>query len=393
MSIPFPSINLINVSVGTTGTVSFANVGIGAGGPSSNPSLSGKNAGTVHIYNESGSGLQIAFITSGDGFYLPAGAWVDRTVSPGEIGIKWTVIYNLPSPPVTLLLITYYSPNEQIPRTPTLGNSPIGIGGNISTVGTATLSNEGNTVQTLIIDIGQVGNTLLITINSDGSFSWAVLQGGTAHQVLKAQTAGNPLQIGKTGDVSEVLGQLTVDQKILATTGMITPINSGNARFYGDAANQRALIDIPDGTALWGFDVSGNLLTTANFAVSSNGGSKNVIDTTATQTFIKASSELDFQVPNGTNIFKTTSGGITLQAGTIGLLAGSVSRMTGALATACGSGTVISHGLGTTPTFASACPTITQPGSATVGFANFGSTTFTATVGSGSLIAWITGAT
>lgn len=57
--------------------------------------------------------------------------------------------------------------------------------------------------------------------------------------------------------------------------------------------------------------------------------------------------------------------------------------------TTCGSGTTISHGLGVTPDLILGTPRITQPGSATVGTASWGSTTFQATVGAGSAISWI----
>lgn len=132
MSIPLPTVNLAGVNVGQVGFVSFANIGIGAGGVSSNPSVT-KNAGTVLIFNESGSGLLINFKTSQSGFYLPAGAWQPVPLLAGEQGFTWTILYNLPSPPVTLLLVSYYYPNEPIPPQPTLGNSPIGIGGTVQT--------------------------------------------------------------------------------------------------------------------------------------------------------------------------------------------------------------------------------------------------------------------
>ena|SRR5215469_15704721 len=124
MSIPLPTVSLATVSIGQTGVVSFANTGISAGGISANPA-SIKRAGTVLIYNESGSGLLIQFQTSQSGFYLPAGAWQPVEIQPGETGYTWTVVYNLPNPPVSLLLTTYYFPGETIPPQPTLGNSPM----------------------------------------------------------------------------------------------------------------------------------------------------------------------------------------------------------------------------------------------------------------------------
>jgi hypothetical protein len=220
MSIPLPIINLSNVSIGQSGTVSFANTGISAGGISSNPSNT-RDAGKVLIYNESGSGLLITFLTSQSGFYLPAGGWQPVPIQAGETGYKWTVIYNLPAPPVTQLLTTYYYPGEVIPPQPTLGNSPIGIGGTVTTSSVQTLSNEGNSSLSLVIDIGQVGHTQLITINNDGSAIWSVLRGGIAHTVLQIEASGNPLLLGQAGDTVEAVSQFTFDA--LAQFNILSP--------------------------------------------------------------------------------------------------------------------------------------------------------------------------
>jgi hypothetical protein len=345
MSIPLPQVNLAGATVGQTGTVSFANVGISAGGVSANPSVI-PNAGTLHIYNESGSGLLFQFQTSGDGFILPAGAWIDKVVKAGEAGLNYTVLYNLPNPPVTLLLITYYGPNEPIPTTPSLGNSPIGIGGTIATSFT-TLSNETNTAQTLVIDIGQQGNTNLINIFSDGSFVWSVLQGGVAHQVLKGNISGSPLQIGKAGDVAEFLGNPLLDNNIALeikdSTGTTQPVllmdNTNQVVLEGNTAGTGVVLSSSPGSAIW----------------------------------------------------KITNTGPQLLSGSINLLGGSISRQNGNLIN-CGSGTTISHGLGTTPTWVLGTPSIAQPGSATVGVGGPpNGSTFVATVGAGVQIEWVAG--
>lgn len=250
MSIPLPTINLANVSINQTGTVSFANAGISAGGVSANPTNI-KNAGTIVIYNESGTGLLIVFHDSNSGFYLPAGGWQAIPIRGGETGYTWTAIYNLPNPPVTLLLTTYYYPGEPIPAQPTLGNSPIGIGGNVQTSSVQTLSNEGNSVQTLIIDIGQVGNTQLITINSDGSATWSVLRSGVAHQIFKIQIGGtSPILIGQSGDASEVLGKLFVDGLSKLDGGAISSDGSGNMSFNQVLFQSGSITHINGGNAL-----------------------------------------------------------------------------------------------------------------------------------------------
>jgi hypothetical protein len=348
LSIPLPQINLAGVSVGQTGIIDLTRVGIGAGGVSANPSLT-KGAGTLHIFNESGSGLQFMFLTSGAGFYLPAGGWTNKPVGAGEQGLQWQVLYNLPSPPVTLLLVTYYGPGEAIPPTPTLGNSPIGIGGTVNTSSVNTLTNESNTSQTLVIDIGQSGHTLLITINSDGSASWSVLQSGVAHTIFNIQTSGNPIQIGKSGDIAEMLGNLTIDGDTIFDG------------FLGVAAQGDVLTAV-------GQDTYVGARGGANLVHIRSGGAQ-----------------------AGTDNATFGSGGMTLSRGTITLLGGSLSRINGGVNN-CGNGTVISHGLGGGgPNWLVGTPWIAQPGSATVGMQNSTSTTFTATVGAGTQLVWVAG--
>jgi len=239
MSIPLPQVNLAGVSVGTTGTISFANTGIGAGGVSANPANI-KNAGTVHIFNESGSGLLINFQTSGDGFYLPAGGWTDKAIRAGEAGMKWTVLYNLPSPPVTLLLVTYYGPGEAIPYVPTLGNSPIGIGGTISVA-------SGQTFQLatpFVIFNGSTninsGTTTNITCTGVGgiptgaTFVWVAIYGtGSA-----AGTFGTLVPQGATWSVANypLVGTAAVINHIISGVFAV-PLNTTNGQITVGAQN------------------------------------------------------------------------------------------------------------------------------------------------------------
>jgi hypothetical protein len=73
-------------------------------------------------------------------------------------------------------------------------------------------------------DIGDTNFAQLYTLNNDGSCSWSVDRSGVKHQVLKTQAAANSLQLGQSGDVSEILGQLKVDQLLtMASQGLTTP--------------------------------------------------------------------------------------------------------------------------------------------------------------------------
>lgn len=332
MSIQLPTIDLSNATIGAKFTVDLSGVALPG-----HPSQGGQ--GTVLLFNESGAGLQCSFIGGGGGFFLPAGAWTPIPVPPGASQINCTVTYLMPNSQVAVLAATYYNPNEAVPQTMTLGNSPI-AGGNVSS-SVNTLSNEGNPTNTLVIDIGDLTLAQLWKIYTD-HFAISVDQGGTAHTVLQGNTSGNPLKVGQAGDTTEILGQLLIDQLVTAIAGMVINQITGPS--------------------------SGNLNITA--------GSSGLI-------FL--------QDAPASNQLEISSAGITLKNGSLNLLAGQFNRMN-SHRTTCGSGTVINHGLGTTPTASVGCPDIAQPGSATVGTGSNNSTSFTATVGAGSSIGWIAGA-
>lgn len=225
MSFPLDDVDLTSLVAGATGTISLNNVGISAGGVSNHPSLT-KTPAVIGYFNESGAGLRIAYSQGGQGFNLPAGAWSPVPLPPGENLLKWTVVYTLPNPPVSKLLLTYYPPGESVPQSMTLGNSP--TGGSTATAGNI-LTNEAATLGAKIIDIGMAGNTDMIDFFND-HFIISVIQAGVAHQVLKGNTTGNPLQIGKAGDISEVLGQLLIDQ--IPSVVASPPTGTGTITIY-----------------------------------------------------------------------------------------------------------------------------------------------------------------
>lgn len=55
------------------------------------------------------------------------------------------------------------------------------------------------------------GTGTIINITDDGVGVYNVDQSGTLHQVFKFNSSGNPLQLGQSGDTTEVLGSLTAD--------------------------------------------------------------------------------------------------------------------------------------------------------------------------------------
>src|SRR5258708_13697816 len=319
-------------------------------------------------------------IASDDGTlndYIPAGAWPTYTLDQAASFITFTVVSILPNPPVQFLLPTYYVPGETVPEAPRLGNSPIGISGQINMSSVQTLSNEGNPVNTLVIDMGDTAFSQIVAIFNDGHALWAVDQSGTKHQVLKIQSAGNPLQLGQTGDTSEVLGDLLTDGKFTIIgvssldngaittdgTGHITlPNNKGyQAKTAGGVAQNILYIDVTNGTNLQAAALGGivyiddqdtttiayfskgtglQLVSNARIGTAITG---DIIDAaSATATYIKsrnAGGSINFQTPNGTTQAYVDSAGIHSASGnavffSVGSFTG-VSRFTGT-----GNGTV-----------------------------------------------------
>lgn len=217
MSSKLKPLDLTSQAIGFSGTIDFSQF------MKFDP-MNLQNAANIWLFNESGAGLDIKFLQSGNAHYLPAGGWGFFAVAPNDAQVQATITYLLPNPPVSQLNAIYYAPGEPLPQSFTLGNSPIGIGGTVNTSGVNTLSNESNAANTLVVDVGTSGNNNLLDIFND-HFIWKVLQGINPHTVLQGQSAGNPLLIGQAGDISEVLGKLTVDQLLTAAAGLSISAN------------------------------------------------------------------------------------------------------------------------------------------------------------------------
>lgn len=207
MSITLPKIDLSTFPVGSTGKVDFNPI---KDKIINNPGESG-DPGHIRIFNDSGSTLQIWSDDGSVADYIPAGGWPTYEVPTSISFISFTVLFILPNPPVQLLMPTYYLPGENVPPVPILGNSPVGIGGTVTTSSVQTLSNEGGATGILVIDMGDSTLSQLIVIYNDGHAVFAVDQAGVKHQVIKIQSSGNPLQLGAVGDKVQALGNFEVD--------------------------------------------------------------------------------------------------------------------------------------------------------------------------------------
>lgn len=121
MSFALATIDLSSATTGSTGPIDWSVIGQQA-------MLGRYDASaraTLTFLNESGAGLQITF-NNGQRFYLPAGGWQPVSVAADCTSATYSVIYTLGNPLVSMLLVTWYAPNEPVPPAPILGNSPIG---------------------------------------------------------------------------------------------------------------------------------------------------------------------------------------------------------------------------------------------------------------------------
>jgi hypothetical protein len=193
----------------------------------------------------------------------------------------------------------------------------------------------------------------------------------------------------------------------VGNTGGI-PVSTSSIANDGNAAGTVFLEATPSGggSSTVTIDNSGNVVCQDLLIKGGKIGdaaSGDILDASATtDTYLKtrASGTIHFQVPGGTNVCSINdsaspgtangnNGGLTVDK--VFFFLGAIKSINGDINIACGSGTTISHGLGGTPGFLSCMMNIAQPGSGTNGLGSVGSTTFRATIGAGSALAWIGG--
>ncbi len=134
-----------------------------------------------------------------------------------------------------IINVTIFFVNETVPP----GTFPVAIPtqtvqAKVSSV--QTLSNEGSSVGTEVIDIGTTGNPKLVDIFND-HFTLSIEISGVKHTILQGSLTGNPTKIGSAADISEVLGTLFLDSIISAAN------NVGYAIRNAAGVNHTALTD------------------------------------------------------------------------------------------------------------------------------------------------------
>lgn len=175
MSESLPAIDLSQYAIGDTGKIDLSNLKTAYNNPSQ------QALAHIRIFNDSGSTLLIRSDTGILQDYIPAGAWPTYSIDHSVQGIIFTVIGILPSPPIQLLMATYFAPAEEVPDTPQLGNSPVGIGGNVPLNATATaVANDGNAASTVFVEstpTGASSSQTIITADGSATFKNKVVVG------------------------------------------------------------------------------------------------------------------------------------------------------------------------------------------------------------------------
>lgn len=179
----------------------------------------------VLFYNETPLNIDIDFY---DGRTDVLHAWEARwwyiNADTQEIG--WQIdtdSLSVTTPPINVIFITLYGPNEQIP-----GVYPISlvrtVGGNVTTQQSQTLDNIGNAPNSNVINVGSTAATgSTMTLTNDGLFQLAVTIAGilkTVLQTFEPAAGGTILQEGVATYLTEQLGDLQIDGTLNPSTAL-----------------------------------------------------------------------------------------------------------------------------------------------------------------------------
>lgn len=366
------------------------------------------------LYNSSLVCFKLTFADQTTDIIPPS--WAKSFKKPNAIGTVYyqpifTITAEPGAQPVSVCYGSIYEANEQIDdlNVPLQYIYNIGNSGGIP-VTNNTLFNTGNNPGTTVVSIQPNDATSpTVTIDNSGNMTIYSDNAGILTLLLKLVAGATPaIQIGASTVTAEMLGNLLLDNNInlqWKDTGgtvhsimLVSSLNNTILRAVsGTSGNKIELQDETGATQFSISDVSPEVIVTNKLSVTNMEFSPNntFLDTSgATSVFRVGTSE-----PNsGDYLDMTTGGAVYVKSGSNsnsrivwqspnGTSKWSVSVHNGTV-TACGSGTTISHGMGVTPTTLVGNPVVTQPGSATVGTANFNGTTFKATIGGGTSLIW-----
>lgn len=306
MSSPLKTLDLTGAAVGTTGTMDFNQY----------PKFLASDItikAHITLKNESGCGLDITFKASGNYHFLAAGEWGTFEVQPNDGNMAVVVDYILPNPPVSRLKGIYYMPGEQVPPSSTLGNSPIGIGGTVNTLGgtASSIQNDANPIGTSIIEATVLGD------------------GGSA--------------VSLTNDAAFVLGD-NAHPGSMQAAGTIFANNGINTNTIRDDTHGNTAMDLTAGT---GDVFMPHILTVFSSITASlmNAAALNDLALNA-----PTGHKVALQV-GGADVVDVNASGLTLLSGKLNLLVGSLSKLSFFTGTEVATGGLHNHGLGVVPDY------------------------------------------
>lgn len=327
------------------------------------------------------------------------------------------------------VLITVYDANEPLPQ----GHWPVSIPfqtvqGSSTVTQANSVVNDGNSPGTTFISAQPsdvVGVNPTVTINNDGSILISGDNAGVLTQLLKLVAGASPEVILAASNVLTLLQgtfqtrqyagiQASPQSNIALQVETNSASQSGVVIFPNNATPTAKLLSILNNVFAHVFDVDylGNItvsgassLDNGNIATNGSGqlnflapgevspgqciyvdtgGQLHITGLSSTGAFPNHIS-LDDSVGSQQAFVDTSafhvSNKLTLPSGSI--IAVKFGHATGI------NGVVVTHGLGRTPAAIAILPDIAQPGSATTGVGNVGSTTFEGTCGAGTGFYWI----
>lgn len=186
----------------------------------------------IRIYNESGSILSVRSDSGTLQDYIPAGAWPTFSIGHDVQAINFSVISILPNPPIQLLMATYFSPGEEVPPVPQLGNSPVGIGGTVPLNASSTaVANDNNPSGTEYIE-SSVGGVKDFSGLNQGIFQFLRALTGANQEYIRFNPNDQPTF--KWSIVVDTSGNLLiVDENVGKKQGIFSPNGGGIGGAFG----------------------------------------------------------------------------------------------------------------------------------------------------------------
>lgn len=301
-----------------------------------------KNLATLLLFNESGCLLQIVLPESRQTKTLPAGRWLELQIPPHETAVNYLVLGVAGGAPFSNLLADYFAPGEPVDPLGVVGNSPVGVSGNVQTggaTGTAFIKNDANAPATSIIEA---------TPNDQGSSAWSLNNDGSGFwRILSANVLANVVNLVR-GTTGAVKAAITIGAS--GDTSITT--------FYGT---------VGAGSVVPGATVNGNIAGQAGSVPVAGIGAGTLpagVNVPAAQVQAGTFGAGNFTFPSGTGF----AGGASFFDGSTGALnlphSGAILGLT--FFSGSGSGT-FSHGMNTTPRGIIVCPNTGVDSSYTVG--------------------------